>query len=76
MPTHELGVASKPHVPGVLITLVWRAFSFAYGTFGLGAFVLLAAFRKANFRRLDDRSRKELAAGTHTPVALTTVALF
>jgi hypothetical protein len=73
MPTHEVDLSSEPARPSFLVRLVLKAFSFAYGTFSLGAFVLLALTRKNNFRRFDDKSRKELAAGMHMPVAFTIV---
>lgn len=63
MPTHEIDVSSKPAKANYFGRLAWGAFSFAYGTFSLGAFALLAAIRKPNFRRLDDKSRKEVTNG-------------
>jgi hypothetical protein len=52
---------SKP--ANVLFQLAWKTFSFSYGTFTLGAFVLLAYVRKNNFRKLDAEGKKELALG-------------
>jgi hypothetical protein len=54
---------SKP--ANVLFQLAWKTFSFSYGTFTLGAFVLLAYARKSNFRKLDTAAKKELALGKY-----------
>jgi hypothetical protein len=58
MAPHEI---SKPS--GVLFQLAWKTFSYSYGTFTLGAFVLLAYVRKSSFRKLDTKGKKELALG-------------
>lgn len=63
MPTHVIDVPSKTAKSAFTARLLWHAFSFAYGTLSLVAYVLLAIFRKAKFRCLDDKSRKELANG-------------
>jgi hypothetical protein len=54
-------MSSKP--TSVLFQLAWKGFSFGYGTFTLGAFVLLAYVRKGNFRKLDGKAKKELGIG-------------
>jgi hypothetical protein len=58
MTPHEI---SKP--TSVLFQLAWKSFSYSYGTFTLGAFVLLAYVRKSGFRKLDANGKKELALG-------------
>jgi hypothetical protein len=75
MPNHEIHVSPKPAEANLLVQLLWQAFSFAYGTFSLFTFVLLALFRKNNFRRLDDKSRQELSVGTYGPILLLTVSV-
>ncbi|QDS73636.1 hypothetical protein FKW77_002215 [Venturia effusa] len=62
MPTHVLQLTPKPTTSHRLVArLLWDAFIFAYGTFNLAQYLLLALLRKSNFRRLDDKGRKELA---------------
>lgn len=63
MPTHIIDVPSAPTTSDLVARLLWRAFSFAYGSLNLVALMLLAVVRKPSFRRLDDKSRKELAIG-------------
>lgn len=75
MPTHVIDVPSKPARSDLIARLLWHAFSFAYGTFSLVAYVLLAIFRKPNFRRLDDKSRKELANGMKDSTTLPRVTI-
>ena len=75
MPSHEIHVSPKPAEANLFTKLTWHAFSFTYGTFSLTAFVLLAFFRKPQFRRLDDKSRQELSTGTYDSILLLTVSI-
>lgn len=75
MPTHVVDIPSKPTRSEVVARLLWRIFSFAHGTFNLVGFVLLAVVRKPSFRRLDDKSRKELAIGMEdSPILLNSLS--
>ncbi|KAF2432093.1 alpha/beta-hydrolase [Tothia fuscella] len=61
MATHtHVAVASAAKPTSIIWRVLWKGFGFVYGTFSLGAFVLLSYVKKGAFRRMDRKEKGEL----------------